>query len=390
VSYIKIITAGESHGPQLTAIVEGLPAGLSLDLDEINHQLARRQKGFGRGGRMKIESDRAQITSGLRFGKTLGSPLTITITNRDWINWTERMNIWEGQDIEPQTIPRPGHADLAGSIKYGQRDLRNILERASARETASRVAIGAVMRQLLAEFNIKVGGHVIHIGNITASNTFRDIQVQPSKKYLDTIIQIIADSEKSEVRCAEMDTSLKMMEIISNAGKLGDTVGGIFEIAAIGVPAGLGSYTSWNRRLDAEIAADIMSIPGIKSVEIGLGAETALHPGSRVHDPILSVKPPFPERSSNNAGGIEGGISNGQPLILRAAMKPIPTLTKPLLSVDILTDKKADAHKERSDVCAVPAACVVGEAMLAITLGRALIDRSGGDCLKQMKAFFNV
>lgn len=383
---LRILTAGESHGPGLTAIIEGLPAGLHIDREKIDFQLARRQRGYGRGGRMQIESDRIEITSGLRFGVTLGSPLTLTIVNRDWENWLDRMAVWEGSDDNPVCVPRPGHADLAGALKYGHRDLRNVLERASARETAMRVAVGAVLRQLLAEFEIWIGGHVIRIGTAVTERTFRTLSFNKRKAYETAIRDLCAAAAGSDVSCADEIAAGCMKKEIDTAISAGDSLGGEFEIAALGVPAGIGSPAMWDRRLDAAMAAACMSIPGIKAVEIGLGTEAASLPGSRVHDAVLSAKAPFPERGSNNAGGIEGGISNGQPLIVRAAMKPIPTLTAPLASVDIRTGKKAEAHRERSDVCAVSAAVVVGEAMLARVIADALMDRTGGDTLDRMKA----
>ncbi|MBN2417030.1 chorismate synthase [bacterium] len=387
---LRILTAGESHGPALTAIIEGLPAGLHLDREAMDHQLARRQRGYGRGGRMQIESDRTEITSGLRFGVTLGSPLTLTIANRDRENWRERMAVWEGSDDDPVRVPRPGHADLAGALKYGHRDLRSVLERASARETATRVAVGAVLRQLLAEFGIWIGGHVIRTGMAATGDSFRTLPADNRKQYETLIRDLCGRAAESDVGCGDPETAEMMKKEIDNAMAAGDSLGGVFETAALGVPAGLGSNGMWDRRLDAAIGAAMMSIPGIKAVEIGLGTEAASLPGSRVHDPILSAAPPFPGRGSNNAGGIEGGISNGQPLIVRAAMKPIPTLTGPLPSVNIETGEKTGAHRERSDVCAVPAAEVVGEAMLAIALADALIERTGGDSLDRMKRGLDI
>ena len=381
---LRIITAGESHGPVLTGIMEGLPAGLTLNRRAIDDQLARRQKGYGRGGRMKIEQDKVEITAGLRFGKTTGAPLCLNIENRDWKNWRDRMGIWDGKD-DPMTIPRPGHADLAGALKYGHTDLRNILERASARETAMRTALGAVARQLLAEFGIWIGSHVIRIGAVESDRTFRSLPYTSSAAYEAELRTICAEAEPSPVRCAVPEISKRMVGGIEQAAKAGDSLGGICELTALGVPAGLGSHVMWDRRLDAALAAAVISVPGLKSVEIGLGLETAGLPGSQVHDPILSADPPFPERTSNHAGGIEGGISNGQPLIVRTAMKPIPTLTVPLKSVNINSGNEADAHRERSDTCAVPAASVVAEAMLGIVLADALIERTGGDTLDQIK-----
>lgn len=382
---IRILTAGESHGQGLAGIIEGMPAGVPVDKDQINHQLARRQQGYGRGGRMKIESDQAEILSGIRFGKTLGSPIAILVFNRDWTNWKKRMDPWTGEDPEPVTVPRPGHADLPGAIKYGHSDLRNILERASARETAMRVAIGAVFRQFLGLFGIWFGGHVIQIHQAKTGHTFRRLGDQPPDIACREIRRIVTQADASPVRCGDPDAEKAMMGTIDAAREKGDSVGGVFELAALEVPPGIGSHVMWDRRLDACIAADIMSIPAIKGVEIGAGVEAAAGWGSEIHDPIVKKKGRYPGFASNRAGGMEGGISNGDPVIVRAAMKPIPTLTVPLPSVDMSTGKSVNAHKERSDVCAVPAACVVGEAMLAISIGKNFMETFGGDSLDQIR-----
>lgn len=389
-SSLRILTAGESHGKELIGIIEGLPAGLKIDQKKINYELLRRQIGYGRGDRMKIESDQVEILSGLRFGQTLGSPISMSIQNKDWNNWKSRMAIWKGEDKSKVTIPRPGHADLAGSIKYRHQDLRNVLERASARETAVRVAVGAIIRQLLEIFDIIIGSHVIQIYTIKSKKTFLDISDPLNPKSISQYRNLFSMADSSDLRCCDSDAEKSMKTVIDQVKVNGDSVGGIFELAALNVPIGLGSYVHWDRRLDAQIAADLMSIPAIKAVEIGLGRETAEHYGSEIHDPILPDSSTFTTYSSNRAGGIEGGMSNGAPVIVRATMKPIPTLVKPLDSVDLETGKGVKAHKERSDVCAVPAASVIAEAMLAITLGRALCDKLGGDSITEMKHHFKI
>lgn len=387
---LRFLTCGESHGITLMGILEGIPAGLILDKDKINEQLRRRQKGYGRGGRMKIETDQIEITSGVRFGKTLGSPIGILIANKDWGNWIERMGVWEGKEDNPVTIPRPGHADLAGAVKYDHKDLRNILERASARETAIRVAVGSIVRQLLESFGIWIGSHVIQIQDIQNDQTFQSLCEKMSVETEKTIRALCKKAEKSDVSSSNARVAEFMRKKIDWAKKNGDSVGGIFELVALNVPAGLGSHVTWDRRLDAQIASQIMSIPAVKSVEIGLGMENVQRLGSEVHDPILPDREKSYKRSSNRAGGIEGGISNGEPILVRAAMKPIPTLTKPLPSIDMETGQSVSAHKERSDVCAVPAASVVGEALLAIVLGNAFCIKYGGDSIDQMRKHFNV
>ncbi len=378
---LDFCTAGESHGCQLTAILTGLPAGLFVDISRIDCELARRQGGYGRGGRMQIESDRALITSGVRHGKTLGTPLALTIENHDWSNWEQEMAITppEGEFMSQQavSVPRPGHADLAGAAKFGHRDMRNVLERASARETAARVAVGAICRQLLEQFDIAVLSCVVNIAGI------RTEPAPPSDE------QFWAKVENSDVRCGDEQAAGRMRQAIAEASQRGDTVGGEFEIYAVGVPPGLGSTAMWHERLDTRLAAAIMSIPAIKSVEIGLGKAVADRPGSEVHDPIqigdIDSRWPF-VRTSNNAGGTEGGISNGEPIVVRAAMKPIPTLTQPLPSVELPSLEPQPAHAERSDVCAVPAASVVGEAMVSFVLAQAMREKFGGDSLQDMLA----
>ncbi|MDY6893175.1 MAG: chorismate synthase [Chloroflexota bacterium] len=359
------LTAGESHGRALTAIIEGVPAGLALDEDYIAHDLKRRQGGYGRGGRMAIEQDRAEILSGVWHGLTMGSPISLLILNRDWENWQQAMSISPvEQDIEPLIRLRPGHADLAGAVKYNLDDVRPILERASARETASRVAVGAVARKLLAEFGIEIHSHTVCIGGRWA-------------KQVDSIDWTVVES--SPVRCADDDAEEAMISAIDNAKEDGDSVGGIFEVIASGVPIGLGSHVHWDRRLDGRIAWAIMSIQAVKGVEIGAGFSVASLPGSQVHDVIEPDAERRWRHATNRAGGVEGGMSNGEPIVVRAAIKPIPTLGTPLPSVDLRTGEVVEAHFERSDVCVVPAAGVIGEAMLAIILAEALLDKFGGD-----------
>ncbi|MCD6117479.1 chorismate synthase [bacterium] len=384
---LKILTAGESHGQGLTGIISGIPAGIKLDLYKINLDLARRQQGTGRGGRMKIEKDSAEIISGVRFGTTLGSPIAVLIKNRDWDNWKEDMAVWGNSTGKSVTIPRPGHADLAGSVKYNHKDLRNVLERASARETAVRVALGSIAKQLIEYFGIKIVSHVTSIGNVKSGGSFISLCTDDREKTNEEIIEIFERAEKSPVRCASSEKSEEMTDFINRTKELKDTAGGIFEIAALNVPAGLGSYSTWDERLDSLLSAAISSIPGIKGVEIGAGFNAAELPGSQCHDPIL-IRENRIERSSNNAGGIEGGVSNGQPVIIRAAMKPIPTLTSPIDSVDLETMKPAPAHRERSDICAVPAASIVGEAMTALAIADVFLRRFGGDSIELMDRSF--
>ena len=361
----RYLTAGESHGRALTAIVEGVPAGLTLNEEYIAGDLKRRQWGYGRSARMEIEQDRAEILSGVRHGLTIGSPISLLIWNRDWENWQEVMAISPvDRESEPVTRLRPGHADLAGTIKYGLDDIRPILERASARETAARVAVGAVARKLLQEFGIEIKSHTIAIGGIS-------IKGGKSERNW-------AQVEKSPVRCAEAEAEKAMIAAIDKAKEAGDTVGGVFEIVATGVPIGLGSHVQWDRRLDGRIAQALMSINAVKGVEVGAGFSLANLPGSQSHDIIERVGRKW-HHATNRAGGIEGGISNGEPIMVKAAVKPIPTLGKPLPSVDLKTGEAVKAHSERSDVCVVPAAGVIGEAMLAIVLADAMLEKFGGD-----------
>ncbi len=373
---LRFLTAGESHGPSLTVILEGIPSGLFIDVGIINGYLARRQMGYGRGGRMNIERDEALITSGIRKGYTLGSPLCIVIKNKDWENWKDK---WD--KIEPLLCPRPGHADLAGIIKYGHSDIRDVLERASARETATRCAVGGICKILLSIFGIDVLGYVTSIGKIR------------TKKAPKTHSEI----KDSPLFCADSIKEKEMIKEIDKARENGDTLGGIFEIKASGVPPGLGSYVHWDRRLDGLLAYALMSIPGIKGVEIGLGFEASKRCGSKAHDEIFykaqgsRFKAQGSDgfyRKTNNAGGIEGGISNGEPIIIRCAMKPIPTLKNPLQSVNIETKEKGFAVVERADVCAVPAASFIAESMTEFVIANAFLERYGTDNIKQIERRF--
>jgi len=370
---LRFTTAGESHGCCLVAIVEGLPAGVPVSSAAIDHDLARRQAGYGRGGRMKIETDKAKILSGVRHGRTLGSPVTLLVENKDWENWREVMAA-EGDPSAGAdkriTRPRPGHADLAAALKYGYDDLRDGLERASARETAARVAAGALAKSFLEELGIKVISHVVAIGGVEAP------RVDGSAA------EIAKCAEGSPVRCADPTASAAMCKRIDEAGAAGDTVGGLFEVLADGVPPGLGSHVSWDRRLDGRLAAALASIQAIKGVEFGDGFALAARPGSEAHDEITLGKKSI-ERPTNRAGGLEAGITNGCILVVRAAMKPIATLKKALHSVDLESKKAAEAAFERSDVCAVPAAAVVGEAMVALVLADAALEKFGGDSLAE-------
>ncbi len=372
-SIFRYLTAGESHGPQLSAIIEGIPAGIHVSVETLNHDLARRQQGYGRGDRMKIEKDTVQLLSGVRWGETIGSPLTLVVKNRDWENWSEKMSSLPEyrDDSIAVTRPRPGHADLSGVMKYNLNDARNVLERSSARETAIRVAVGGVAKALLAEFDIRVGGFVTELGGVCA-----DTPQEP----LETLWQRAATSETF---CCDPAAEADMKRAIDAAKSGGDTLGGVVEVQVIGVPPGLGSYVQWDRKLDARLAMALMSIQAIKGVEVGIGFDAARRPGSRVHDEIFYQD--GYRRNSNNAGGIEGGMSNGEPIVVRAAMKPIPTLYSPLRSVDMRTHEPFEATVERSDTCAVPAALVVAEAVVAIEIANALLEKFGGDSIVEIR-----
>src|SRR5688572_16137487 len=381
---LRFLTAGESHGQALVMTLDGMPAGLQVDIDALNAQLRRRQGGYGRGRRMQIESDRAEILAGVRHGVTTGAPIALLIRNRDWVNWQQTMypeaEMPEGATGARKTEvtrPRPGHADLAGAIKYGHDDIRDVLERASARETAARVAAGSLARQLLARFDVQVASHVTAIGDVVAHApvSFAAAQAIP---------------DDAPLRCAEPDLQQRMIAVIDAAKEAGDTVGGAFEVIASGLPPGLGSYVQWDRKLDGRLAQALMCIHAIKAVGIGIGPEVAIRPGSQVHDEIV---PPAsgagrPARPTNNAGGLEGGVTNGEDVRVSGFMKPIATLMKPLRSVDLNTMHEAPAAIERSDVCAVPAAAVVGEAMVAFVLADAFLEKFGGDSIDEIAGHY--
>ena len=372
---LRLITAGESHGPGLTCILEGMPAGLGLDRDWINRDLARRQLGHGRGGRMKIERDQVEVTGGVRHGLTLGGPIALQVTNRDYANWEERMNPWPVEAAIPEVhLPRPGHADLVGAQKYNSTDVRNILERASARETAARVAGGAVAKAFLNELGVQVFSHVIRITSVEAPR--RD----------DLTPQDFENVDESPVRCLDPDATAAMVEEIDRLRKANESLGGVFEVRAFGLVPGLGSHVSWAERLDGRLAQAVLSIQAIKAVSIGDGIEVASLPGSQAHDEIFYDDERGYYRETNRAGGLEGGMTTGAPLIVRASMKPLPTLTKPLRSVDIATHAPAEALRERTDSCTVPAAGVVGEAMVAFVLADAYRRKFGGDHIDDVKS----
>ena len=372
---LRLITAGESHGPGLTCIVEGLPAGLELDLQSINADMARRQLGHGRGGRMKIERDAAEVTSGVRHGRTLGGPIALLVANRDYANWEERMNPWPVEAAVPEVhLPRPGHADLAGVQKYGFTDVRNVLERASARETAARVAGGALAKAFLRAVGVEIVSHVTQIGSVRAP--------EPDGLALEDFGGVDA----SPVRCLDPEASAGMVEEINVLRKRNESLGGVFEVRAFGLVPGLGSHVSWEERLDGRIGLAMLSIQAIKGCGIGDGFDLAGRPGSAAHDEIFYEEERGYFRETNRSGGVEGGMSTGEPLVVRCAMKPLPTLTKPLRSVDIATRRPAEALRERTDSCTVPAAGVVGEAMLAIVLASAYREKFGGDHVDDVRA----
>lgn len=376
---MRYITAGESHGPELTTIIEGLPAGMPLTAEDINHELARRQTGYGRGGRMLIEKDQVRITSGIRHGKTLGSPVTLVVENKDWKNWTKVMAIEEvpekDRKLRRVARPRPGHADLVGGMKYHHQDLRNVLERSSARETTMRVAIGAIAKKLLKELDIAVAGHVTMLGGIKV--TIPDGL---------TVQEIAARSEASEVRVLDPSVEEEIKQLIDRTKKNGDTIGGVVEVLVGGVPAGLGSYVQWDKKLDAKIAQAVVSINAFKGAEFGVGFEAGVLPGSKVMDEILWDKQSGYTRRSNNLGGFEGGMTNGEPIVVRGVMKPIPTLYKPLQSVDIDSKEPYKASVERSDSTAVPAASVVCESVVATVVANELLEKFPSDSFVELQA----
>jgi chorismate synthase len=375
---MRYITAGESHGPELTAIIEGLPAGLPLTAADINHELARRQTGYGRGGRMLIEKDQVRITSGIRHGKTLGSPVTLVVENKDWKNWTKVMAIEEvpekDRKLRRVARPRPGHADLVGGMKYHHQDLRNVLERSSARETTMRVAIGAIAKKILKELGIEVAGHVTMLGGIKA--TIPDGL---------TVQEIATRSEASEVRVLDTTVEEEIKQLIDQTKKNGDTIGGVVEVLVGGVPAGLGSYVQWDKKLDAKIAQAVVSINAFKGAEFGVGFEAGALPGSQVMDEILWNEQTGYTRRTNNLGGFEGGMTNGEPIVVRGVMKPIPTLYKPLQSVDIDSKEAYKASVERSDSTAVPAASVVCENVVATVVANEILEKFPSDSFEELQ-----
>jgi len=378
---LRFLTAGESHGPALTAILEGMPAGLPLSASQLARDLQRRQQGYGSGGRMGIEHDTVRISAGVMAGLTTGAPIALHVENRDYVHWQER-------DIPPMTIPRPGHADLTGAIKYGYRELRLALERASARETAARVAVGAVCRRLLAEFEITIGSYVLAIGEVST-----DLPLLAGREAASGYLERFRAADASDVRCPDPEIAERMRQRIAQAMKAKDTLGGSFEVVALGVPPGLGSYVHWERRLTGRLLGAVGSIPAVKGVEIGPAFANARLPGTQVHDEIC-LESDAPEarltRASNRAGGLEGGISTGQPIVVRAAMKPIATTLTPLRSIDLATGQPAVTQYERSDFCAVPRAAVVAEAMVAFVLADALLEKLGGDSLAELRARFET
>ena len=376
---LRYLNAGESHGPCLMAVLEGVPAGLPLTAEDIDVDLIRRQGGYGRGGRMRIEKDRIEFSCGVRKGKTLGNPLGLIIRNKDWENWKEIMAPEPGPPPTERVVtrPRPGHADLVGAIKYGHRDIRNVLEKASARETAIRVAIGGVAKALLAQFDMRVVSYTMEIGRVVAPK-------------VENPIHAYEVAEQSQVRCHDSEAGDKMIELIRSAKHKGDSLGGVFEVVVTNPPIGLGTYAQWDRRLTARLAMAAMSIQAMKGVEIGMGFESARSFGSEVHDDIYPGEDEQAfVRKTNNAGGLEGGITNGQPIVIRVAMKPIATLYSPKNSVDIQTKKPFQATVERSDICTVPAAGVVGEAVIAYEMANVMVEKFGGDSLEEMKRNFD-
>jgi len=386
---LRFLTAGESHGQALVATLDGLPAGLDVRFDQVDAQLRRRQGGYGRGRRMAIESDRAECLSGVRHGRTTGAPVALLVRNRDWVNWQQTMFVEATMPADATGIqkpavtrPRPGHADLAGAVKYGHDDVRDVLERASARETAARVAVGSIARQLLARFGMELVSHVTTIGD----------EMLPSDRLV-TVDEARALPEDAPLRCVDAVVQQRMIKAVDAAGAAGDTLGGAFEVIVTGVPIGLGSYVQWDRKLDGRLAQAVMSIHAIKAVGLGIGPEVAVRPGSRVHDEILNALPGTDgpvSRPTNRAGGLEGGVTNGQDLRVSGFMKPISTLMNPLRSVDLETLVEEPAAIERSDVCAVPAAAVVAEAMVALVLADAFLEKFGADSIDEIERHFAV
>ena len=384
---IRYLTAGESHGKCLTAIIEGMPAQINISKEKIDKDLFRRQQGYGRGGRMQIERDQVDILSGIRHGKTMGSPITLQIANRDWENWEKTMSPTEEPleiELDRKVVkPRPGHADLSGAFKYRHMDMRNVLERASARETAIRVAVGSAAKQLLEELGIGLLGYVVNIGGVSSPGLIDKREDRElSLDYINQMKDIIA---ASPCMCIDSSSEKEMISAIEKARASGDSLGGIVEVVAIKLPPGIGSYVHWDRKLDAKLAYQLMSIQAIKGVEFGLGFSAANLPGSQVHDSIYYEQPQGFYRQTNGAGGVEGGMTNGEPLVVRAAMKPIPTLYKPLNSVEMTTKKPVIAAVERSDTCAVPACSVVAESVVAWVLAEAIVEKFGGDSLDELK-----
>jgi chorismate synthase len=382
---LRFLTAGESHGQALVVMLDGMPAGLQLDIDALNAQLRRRQGGYGRGRRMAIESDHVEILAGVRHGRTTGAPISLLVRNRDWVNWQQTMHVEAempdgatGVQRPDVSRPRPGHADLAGAVKYGHTDIRDVLERASARETAARVAAGSLARQLLARFGVRIASHVSGVGDAMLPEG-RTVSFDEAE----------AIAEDAPLRCADADVQQRMVAAVDAARDAGDTLGGAFEVIATGLPIGLGSHVQWDRKLDGRLGQAMMSIHAIKAVGIGIGPEVAVRPGSRVHDEIRPAGDAgVPLRPSNNAGGLEGGVTNGEDVRVTGFMKPISTLMNPLRSVDLTTMREELAAIERSDVCAVPAAAVVGEAMVAFVLADAFLEKFGGDSVGEIDAHY--
>ncbi len=384
---IRYLTAGESHGQALVGVVEGVPAGVTISAEYINHQLWRRQQGYGRGGRMKIESDSVEILSGIRFGKTIGSPISLLIRNWDSQSWSDKMAVaGDGRNVEKVSIPRPGHVDYAGSVKYGFDDIRNTIERGSARETAIRVACCTIARKLLEDVGIFIGSHVLSIGNVKVTDRAKiDSLIGRLTRASCGAYKTTEEADKSDVRILDASVARRAMALIKRTKKLGDTLGGVFEVIVTGVPIGFGSYVHYDRKLDGLLAQALMSVHAVKGVEIGSGFAIAEEPGSSVHD-AFGIRRGKVVRTGNKAGGLEGGVTNGQIIVLHAAMKPISTLANPLKSVDLKSMTAVDARYERSDVCAVPACSVIAEAVIAPVLANALLEKFGGDSMREIQS----